>query len=499
MKQRLAQLALPASLNYLHAAVEFIRSLADTVGLQKDEIDDLHLAFEEVMVNIIRHGLEENPDDSVELECLRLPTGLQVTLRDKGNPFDPDLMPQYSPQAPDENTMDSLGAYLAEKVLDELEYHHLGRHGNLTILVKHGRAYRIDATNPELTQETSSPKELKPVPDNITIRPLRTNEAVEVSRTAYRTYGYTYEPFIYFPDRVVHMNRTGKLDSLVAVDNDGVILGHIALKHPFSSAHIAEMGVTFVNPDYESAPILNMLAKAALELAENQDLRGVYAKLPCQTSYSMSGLLKHGFHTTALLAGLFPVDSKSPEISRPITRKSGGILLYKPLVTKRIRLLFPPWDHTRRLQKIYDESGISFKFQAPDAQFNPDPWSDTVVRSVTTPFFNIADMYIEKVGANWEQTIRVHWRHLLLEKKDAIYIHLDLENPATPFICKRCEDWGFVFAGILPNANNGHDALVLQYINNVQLEMCHLNTDDAVAQSLFNDLKENETIRELGA
>ncbi len=499
MKQRLAHLVLPASLNYLHPAVDFICSLADTVGLQEDEVNDLHLAFEEVVVNIIKHGYEENPEESFELDCLRLPTGLQLTLRDKGMPFDPDLLPVYTPHHPEEASMDSLGAFLAEKVLDELEYNHLGRHGNETILVKHGRRHRIDEEYPALSEEKTktTAKPRKPLPEGYVIRPLRTREAVEVSRTAYRSYGYIHEPFIYFPDRVIYMNRTGRLDSLVAVSSEHEILGHIALKYPTRGSKVAELGVAFVNPDYEDGDLLAELVREGVDLALNKDLHALYAQAPLQLDADRTVAAANGFTPCAIKLGLYPADHPPEDLSSRITYKSCGLVLSKSLHTDRKRILYPPWDHSRQLRTLYERLGLTVKFQAPEEQLNPEPWSDTIIRAVAAPLFNVADMFLDKVGANWEHTLRVHWRHLLLEKKDAIYLHLDLEHPATPFLSQTCEAWGFFYAGVVPDSINGHDALVLQYINNVRVDLPEEGPEHPVTACLTDYIRRQDGVKEL--
>src|SRR5205823_12902501 len=68
-------------------------------------------------------------------------------------------------------------------------------------------------------------------PQQYTIRRLHPSEAIQVSQVIYRVYGYSYpNPDLYYADRIVHLNETGELVSIVAVDEGGTVVGHYALE-----------------------------------------------------------------------------------------------------------------------------------------------------------------------------------------------------------------------------------------------------------------------------
>src|SRR5262249_56398498 len=65
------------------------------------------------------------------------------------------------------------------------------------------------------------------------IRRFRPADAIGVAQCVYRSFGYTYgDADLYYPDRLVHLNETGQLVSIVALDDAGAIVGHLGLGRP---------------------------------------------------------------------------------------------------------------------------------------------------------------------------------------------------------------------------------------------------------------------------
>lgn len=65
-----------------------------------------------------------------------------------------------------------------------------------------------------------------------------------------------------------------------------------------------------------------------------------------------------------------------------------------------------------------------------------------------------------------------------------VYIDLPLFEPATAMVCDGLEGLGFIFAGLLPEWFDSGDALRLQYLNNVSLDLDQLKTATALGREL---------------
>jgi len=75
-------------------------------------------------------------------------------------------------------------------------------------------------------------------------------------------------------------------------------------------------------------------------------------------------------------------------------------------------------------------------------------------------------------------------RSFCLQQVAAMNLFLNLEDPNTFFLTEEFEKLGFFFAGILPCARFG-DALILQYLNNVDLDYSKIVAYSEAAKELL--------------
>jgi anti-sigma regulatory factor (Ser/Thr protein kinase)/GNAT superfamily N-acetyltransferase len=479
----LARIQLPASVRFLNPTVNFVRSLAEDVGLEEDEVNDLHLAFEEILVNIILHGLNENAGELVDITCERLPTGIEIRIRDKGVPFDPDRIPRYSPEDATKERLDGLGTFLARRSLDTLAFRRLGRDGNLTILVKHGRIYRAEKRGP-VPRETTDTTKPKPVPDNYEVRWMRAEDAIDVSRCAYSAYGYTYEPFIYYPERIAHMNRVGLLRSVVAA-LPHEILGHLAMEFHDAHQQIAEVGVGFVNAEYRGGGVFKRLHNLVFEYAMQHRMMGLYVRAVTSHVISQKTAAHFGFKSCGIELGILPDDRDFKSLAGHVKQRVSLLCMFKPFCYEQASNLFPPEQHLDIIGKIYNYLEVPCRLIAAAEDRQPGDHTETVLRCRFVQSWNVTYIYVDTVGADWEHSLKVRWRHCLLEKQDSVCLHLDLTNPLSARICNAVEDWGFFFAGVLPGEINGHDALIMQYLNNQYIDTGTVQLFDDFAKTLL--------------
>lgn len=114
---------LPARLESLEKLVHFVTDFATKQGFAQKSIQEIRLATEEVLVNIINHAYPDKQGD-VELSCkLQKDHCLVVEIVDAGVPFDirskadPDLSADIS-----ERKLGGLGIFIIRKMVHELVY-----------------------------------------------------------------------------------------------------------------------------------------------------------------------------------------------------------------------------------------------------------------------------------------------------------------------------------------------------------------------------------------
>lgn len=120
-------LVFPAKLEHLPAMLECIRGAAREQGFDEKKLNQLRLAAEEVLVNVINYAY---PGKNGDIEITLKPqgkAGLTVTVTDKGIPFDPLSVPEPDINSPlEKRKIGGLGIFLVRKLMDEAKYTRAG-------------------------------------------------------------------------------------------------------------------------------------------------------------------------------------------------------------------------------------------------------------------------------------------------------------------------------------------------------------------------------------
>ncbi len=124
--------------NYQNLAAigQFVTHWAIESGLDERAVYAVQMAVDEACSNIIEHAYGGEDKGGIELRCRQLDNGLEVTIRDQGRPFDPDLVAAPDIHAPlEERDEGGLGIFLMKELMDDVAFE-FGADGNTLILVK---------------------------------------------------------------------------------------------------------------------------------------------------------------------------------------------------------------------------------------------------------------------------------------------------------------------------------------------------------------------------
>lgn len=129
-------LRIPADLERLVDARQFVRDAAATAHAPIDCLDDLVQAVDEAATNVIVHGYRGRPgelDIAVGFDGERF----AVTIEDKAPPFDPTSRPEPDLSVPpDRRTPGGMGIHLIRAATDELTWQPRSGGGNILRLVR---------------------------------------------------------------------------------------------------------------------------------------------------------------------------------------------------------------------------------------------------------------------------------------------------------------------------------------------------------------------------
>lgn len=129
-------LSVSAQLSNLAVIRCFVDDTASALGCDREKIDDMVLAVDEYVTNIITHGYRKQPG-SIEIEVNKKGEGLVVRVRDQAPLFDPTKTPPPDLTVPLEHRrLGGLGIHLIRSSVDRMSYRVTAKGSNELTLVK---------------------------------------------------------------------------------------------------------------------------------------------------------------------------------------------------------------------------------------------------------------------------------------------------------------------------------------------------------------------------
>jgi len=113
----------PADIDSLSSIFNFIETIGKRAGFSSHKISRIHVAVEEVVVNIIKHAFKDPTGEFIHIEAQDTPQYIIFRIIDSAPPFDPLSVP-----APPMDTdltcrqIGGLGLLLAREFSDQVTY-----------------------------------------------------------------------------------------------------------------------------------------------------------------------------------------------------------------------------------------------------------------------------------------------------------------------------------------------------------------------------------------
>jgi serine/threonine-protein kinase RsbW len=473
MHPLVSRLVLPCSRVYLKPAAGYARELALTLGFDTSAADMLYLAVEEAALNVIEHGFARDATASFELVFEETGLGLTIRVKEKGMPFDPKrLEPKERPVDLNGAEASGLGGFLMRRAVDELAFRNLGREGKELVLTKYLPAALRRAPEPDAAPGESAQAE--PRKNALyEVRPLRPEDAPELARCAYRTYGYNYDEYIYYPERILSLMRAGLLHPVAAVTPEGELVAYGALKLRCPHDPTPEAGAFFVDPALQGAIVYIQLCNFVFDLARRlPGVKGVFIRNVTGHVLAQKAASAFGFKDCGLLVGPAANDPDS-SATRPRLRETRA-LAYYPLEPGRFREIYPSPNAKPFVERVF--KNLEFPFLCREQPAVPEDLPDCAeLETELSAAENTAEIRVRRHGRNTLAEVAVALRRCRLEGADAIVLRLDLEDPGTGYFGRGLEALGFLFCGVLPDSLPGEngatrDALLLQYPNSLRID-----------------------------
>lgn len=132
-----------AKLDQLHKILSFIQSYCNTRQISNGVIEQVILAAEEALVNVISYGYPNDENGWIEITCEETKRpGILMIFKDRGIPFNPlenvpsEMHPENSFIEKKSDVLGGYGIYLLSRIMDEVEYQRFNDE-NILKLVKY--------------------------------------------------------------------------------------------------------------------------------------------------------------------------------------------------------------------------------------------------------------------------------------------------------------------------------------------------------------------------
>ena len=129
------KLVLPSEVRLIDLVHDAAEKMACLAGFDEDDALNVGLAVREAVINAMVHGNREDPARMVDVTLTSGPGGVEATIVDQGNGFDPDAAPD--PRAGQNRLRTSgRGLLLMEAFVDHVRYRRNPDGGTIVVMTK---------------------------------------------------------------------------------------------------------------------------------------------------------------------------------------------------------------------------------------------------------------------------------------------------------------------------------------------------------------------------
>lgn len=493
-----SQLTIPNDPSYAAVSAKYVAEIAKKIGFTDNDVGEIEQSVRDAVTHVIEYSFEPEERSDVQVSCERVPEGLKITIHDKGLPFDESFSAAQvcENEGPVRQCWESEFFKVTQR-MDSISMHNLGFEGKETVLIKHlnrkGINEYFEACDLSPYENLPAERKRDVARQAFTVRQMKSSEAVEVAKCVYKAYGYTYgNENIYYPERLIELNDTGRMHSAVALTNSGEIAGHGALSFHSGGGAIAELGQGVVKPVYRKQGVFRMLTQYLVDKAKFLGLMGVYGQAVTEHVYSQKMSYHFGLEDVAIILGFLPTTTKFRSISERLSQRGSMVIHFGYLKKPSDLEIYPPPHHDAMIRLLYNKIGIAPENIKDPHRALKSPEGQSAIRTQLVPSLNYARIEVEQFGSDTTNEVLHRLRELRLQRVDVINLYLNLFDPNTAHISVVFEEAGFIFAGILPGFWADGDALILQCLNNVPINYDTIKLASPVAKELLAYIQSND-------
>jgi serine/threonine-protein kinase RsbW len=495
-----SSIQIPADPKYATAAAIYVSEIARTIGMQKQDLASLEKGMIEAINALIGYSFETGEKGILEVICERIPEGIKVSLRDKGLPFG-TVAAEFSVSEGQFKDIPGLAEPISnlKEYLDEIRLLNLGPDGKELVLIKHLKNKNITdyyaACDLEPYESPAAPIALSADQSKCRVRRMKPEDAAEVSKTIYKTYGYTYpHDYVYYPEKIIALNESGQVFSAVAIAGNNEIAGYGVFQIWEENPRIVEMAQGVIKPEFRSLGCFGNITQYLLDQAKSRGIQGAFGEAVTNHTVSQHTVHGFGFKDCALRLGVVPPNTVFKGMTGKIPHKLSLLVqfLYLQQMPANALKVYAPDHHKDMIAALYKEAGIQPDIRKAHPAKTKRAAATSIVKIRQVASMSYARMNIDRYGRNIVSELSNKVKEICQQKTEIINLFLNLSDPLTGTYTPQFEKLGFFFAGILPGGFKDGDALILQYLNNVPIDYGAIQVKSAIAKNLLTYVRKQD-------
>lgn len=287
------------------------------------------------------------------------------------------------------------------------------------------------------------------------------NDAAAIARCFLAVYGHRYvHDEVYAPRRYWRKVENGELVPVVARDDRGEVVGHVALERE-AGASIAERGEAVVLPAYRGHHLLELMTERLSEEAQKLGLVGIYARPVTLHTFSQRNDERAGMPVCAAMLGAAPEGARPKGLPAPTAgQRQSFLLAFRFLQTPAQQTIHAPAPYRDMLLKIYDRLGATVTTAEPSAAASGDSRANVKVDDR-----GYGTIHFETIGASAAIELKQALHDVQGIGARAVQLSAPVADPGLPSLAEAARALGFFFCGLGPAFADGADALLMQALS----------------------------------
>ena len=266
---------------------------------------------------------------------------------------------------------------------------------------------------------------------------------------------------MYDPAEIIGRNADGSYHALVAKNDDGEVIGHIAVfRSNAPNPDIFEAGLLMVRPDFRQTGVAFSLFSALVhQLIPATHITSFWGEAVCNHLFTQQMAVREGFIEMALEMDLMPAES----YTTPHGQSVGGRVSVLPifyLASRVHQTIYLPARYEAYLRFLYSPLEDSYSFDVSAEGLPPGMTSGEVI---VLKAAKVARITIHTVGEDIRAWVKKTEAQVIAEGAVIIQWYLHLSWPCIGSVTDLLFESGSFFGGVLP-AWFGSDALLMQKV-----------------------------------